>query len=273
MSVRKYLGAGVLAALVTQLCLYSLTSTAAAQTAEEEQCFYAVDGKVAWNRSGAVIWNPQNIRNLCQGVKQVQARISCFQAGIAQHGEWMQALEDCKGVGTEVAQQQTPPAPSPPAPTPPAPTPPAPAPAPTPPAPPQTAQTQNNNPGASPYDNQSSPQAGASASEFGPCHTCIYVMERIKKGTNMQVAEICNDLYVRHPGSYGLCNDAVNALALNQESVRYWLFEGCYKYEVYGAKGWIKPCPSHVACAALKQINQQPFCQPLPLENPYLFGN
>lgn len=30
---------------------------------------------------------------------------------------------------------------------------------------------------------------------------------------------------------------------------RYWLFEGCYKYETYGAKEWVKPCPSHVMCS------------------------
>ena len=32
---------------------------------------------------------------------------------------------------------------------------------------------------------------------------------------------------------------------------RYWLFEGCYKYEIYQAKEWIKPCPSHVMCSGM----------------------
>jgi hypothetical protein len=53
------------------------------------------------------------------------------------------------------------------------------------------------------------------------------------------------------------------------KSHRYWLFEGCYKYEIYNAKEWVKPCPSHVMCTVLKKLDNQPFCKPLPMEDPF----
>lgn len=61
----------------------------------------------------------------------------------------------------------------------------------------------------------------------------------------------------------------MNALSLNGNNVRYWLFEGCFKYEIYRAKEWIKPCPSHVMCSVLKDLNGKSFCDPLPMENPF----
>jgi len=61
----------------------------------------------------------------------------------------------------------------------------------------------------------------------------------------------------------------LNALSLNGNNVRYWLFEGCYKYEIYQSKEWIKPCPSHVMCSVLKNLSNKPFCEPLPMEDPF----
>jgi len=58
-------------------------------------------------------------------------------------------------------------------------------------------------------------------------------------------------------------------LKLNEKDVRHWLFEGCYKYEKYKAKEWVKPCPSHVICSVLKNLENEPFCQPLPMEDPF----
>ena len=65
------------------------------------------------------------------------------------------------------------------------------------------------------------------------------------------------------------CHHVLNALSLNGNNVRYWLFEGCYKYEVYGAREWIKPCPSHVMCSTLQDLSGNPFCKAMPMENPF----
>lgn len=120
-------------------------------------------------------------------------------------------------------------------------------------------------------------QAGAKAKEgeeeegekFGPCKTCVFVLERIKKGTNMLLPAICSELYHKYPDAYALCHQVLNALSINGNNVRYWLFEGCYKYEIYQSKEWIKPCPSHVMCSVLKDLSSKPFCPALPMENPF----
>jgi len=109
----------------------------------------------------------------------------------------------------------------------------------------------------------------APAEAFGPCKTCVFVLERIKKGSNMLLPAICSELYHKYPDAYALCHQVLNALSINGNNVRYWLFEGCFKYEIYQSKEWIKPCPSHVMCSVLKDLSANPFCPALPMENPF----
>ncbi len=40
--------------------------------------------------------------------------------------------------------------------------------------------------------------------EFGPCKTCVFVIERIKKGTNMLLPAICSEIYIKFPDAYAL---------------------------------------------------------------------
>lgn len=35
--------------------------------------------------------------------------------------------------------------------------------------------------------------------DFGPCKTCVFVLERIKKGSNMLLPAICSELYHKYP--------------------------------------------------------------------------
>jgi len=112
-------------------------------------------------------------------------------------------------------------------------------------------------------------KAAAKGGDFTPCHTCVFVLERIKKGNNMLLPAICSEVYKEWPESYSDCHQVLNALTYNGNNVRYWLFEGCFKYEVYRAKEWIKPCPSHVMCSVLKNLDGEPFCQALPMEDPF----
>jgi hypothetical protein len=93
---------------------------------------------------------------------------------------------------------------------------------------------------------------------MGYCKTCVFVLERIKKGSNLLLPAICSELYMKFPKAYQICHQVLNALSLNGENVRYWLFEGCYKYERYKAKEWITPCPSHVMCSV--RVVHAPYC-------------
>jgi hypothetical protein len=105
--------------------------------------------------------------------------------------------------------------------------------------------------------------------EFDACKTCVYTLERIKKGTNLLLPAICSEIYMKFPDSYGLCHQVLNSLTSNGVNVRNWLLDGCYKYEVYNAKEWVSPCPTHVMCAVLKDLKGNEFCQALPQEDPF----
>jgi len=65
---------------------------------------------------------------------------------------------------------------------------------------------------------------------MGPCQTCVFVLERIKKGTQLLLPAICSEIYSQSDAAtYANCHQTLNSLALNGNNVRYWLFEGCYK--------------------------------------------
>lgn len=67
-----------------------------AQTALEQQCFNAVQGKVAYDQAGNKQWSEANIRNLCQGTTNPSATISCFQNEIRTHNDWNRGISACK---------------------------------------------------------------------------------------------------------------------------------------------------------------------------------
>jgi len=110
---------------------------------------------------------------------------------------------------------------------------------------------------------------GGDGGDFNPCKTCVFMLERIKKATNMLLPSICSEIYMKYPTAYGTCHQVLNAFSLNGNNIRYWLMNGCYKYEIYGAREWIKPCPSHVMCAQLKDLEGNPFCPAMPMEDPF----
>ncbi len=77
--------------------LTALSGIVAAQSAPEQQCMDALQGKVAWNRAGNTTWQEGNIRDLCQGTTDAGATIACFQSEIGKHDDWSRAIVTCKG--------------------------------------------------------------------------------------------------------------------------------------------------------------------------------
>ena len=45
------------------------------------------------------------------------------------------------------------------------------------------------------------PGADGDGEDFGGCKTCVFVLERIKKGSNMLLPAICSELYHKYPVS------------------------------------------------------------------------
>jgi hypothetical protein len=50
--------------------------------------------------------------------------------------------------------------------------------------------------------------------------------------------------------------------------VIYWINTGCMKHECYGGQSWMFPCPSHMICANLNDLNGEAFCPTLEPEQP-----
>lgn len=107
---------------------------------------------------------------------------------------------------------------------------------------------------------------------IGSCRTCVFVVERVKHGTDELLPAICSEIYEKFPRDYGTCHQVLQALSANGGNVRTWLYNGCYKYEVYQTKEWVTPCPSHVMCAALEGLDKSKFCEQMPMEDPFASG-
>lgn len=88
-----------------------LTASAQAVTALEQQCYDAVQGKVAWNTSGSPAsrqWVEGNARNLCKGTANPGATIACFQAEIQKGVPWDRATSNCASAGSAPAAAAAP---------------------------------------------------------------------------------------------------------------------------------------------------------------------
>lgn len=87
-------------AVASLVVLAAQPASVAAQavTPIEQQCYEAVQGKVAWNTSGAPSsrqWVESNARNLCRGTTNPGATIACFQAEIQKGMTWDRATSAC----------------------------------------------------------------------------------------------------------------------------------------------------------------------------------
>ena len=83
-------------------------NTAANSTAQlEKQCFDAVQGKVAYNKTGATTWGASNVKILCKSTKNTAATIACFKREIQIHNGWSRGVQACK-VNPTVARATAP---------------------------------------------------------------------------------------------------------------------------------------------------------------------
>ncbi|WP_273455887.1 hypothetical protein [Nevskia ramosa] len=93
-----------LSAFIAMITVAGLASSPAwAQTALEQQCGAAVQGKVAWDRAGTRQWAPGNVSKLCSNTTNPGATIACFEAQIRQHGEWSRGINACQTINEVVA--------------------------------------------------------------------------------------------------------------------------------------------------------------------------
>jgi len=102
-------------ALLAALVFLPAGVSAQAVTPLEQQCYEAVQGKVAWNTSGTPAsrqWVEGNARNLCRGTNNPGATIACFTAEIQKGTNWDRATSACVGRPAGATAPSTAPAPA-----------------------------------------------------------------------------------------------------------------------------------------------------------------
>lgn len=93
------------AIMVTVFAIPFVTSSPAhAYTQEEQHCYSAIQGKVAWDyASGNNRWVESNVRRLCAGTRDHTKTVGCFSAHInTGNYDWQKARDRCNNV-TSVA--------------------------------------------------------------------------------------------------------------------------------------------------------------------------
>ena len=66
----------------------------ATEAQREQECFDAVQNKVAWDTAGHTSWSPQNIKDLCAGSNFPTETVDCFTRLMPAKG-WKKAIESC----------------------------------------------------------------------------------------------------------------------------------------------------------------------------------
>lgn len=94
-SIRNSIATIVLLTL-TFLVMQGQTQAQTAPTPQEQACFNAVQGKVAYDQAGNKNWSEANVRKLCQHTTSPSVTIACFQRQIQAHNNWEQGIAACK---------------------------------------------------------------------------------------------------------------------------------------------------------------------------------
>lgn len=93
----------------------------------------------------------------------------------------------------------------------------------------------------------------------GTCKTCIFVLERVKRGIQHSMDGICEEIWFNSfsKTDYESCFNTIDAIIQWKTHVHKWITDGCYRKETYGflraGQDMIKisPCPSHVICSEI----------------------
>lgn len=81
---------------LTFLCMPGQAQAQTAPTPQEQACFNAVQGKVAYDQAGSKTWSEVNLRKLCQHTTNPNTTIACFQREIQAHNSWARGIAACK---------------------------------------------------------------------------------------------------------------------------------------------------------------------------------
>jgi hypothetical protein len=88
--------------------------------------------------------------------------------------------------------------------------------------------------------------ASGAGGGFGTCQTCVFVIERIKKGTNMLLPSICTELYAKYPSAY--------------DPVRFVALEAALSAPLRSRGAWARATDT-LATPAVPPNAQRPQCQ------------
>jgi len=97
------------------------------------------------------------------------------------------------------------------------------------------------------------------------CPACIYALERIRAGypsSHSDFRGVCVEMYSvekkeKKVEGFAHCMEVLTALSMWGNNVDSWIRNGCFKSEPYGSMSKITPCPSHVICSQLEELESK----------------
>jgi len=89
------------------------------------------------------------------------------------------------------------------------------------------------------------------------CEVCVYVLEN----KEMHQAYLCNSLSTAT--QQAICVQVLESLLWWLTNEVYWVNFGCQRTGEQGSAQWVRPCPAHVICGWIENLqNKEPFCTP-----------
>jgi len=89
------------------------------------------------------------------------------------------------------------------------------------------------------------------------CEVCTYIVANKEQHQSYLCRGLTSDSQQK------VCVQVLESLMWWITNEVYWLNYGCQRTSDSGATEWVRPCPAHVVCGWLEDLNtRKPFCNP-----------
>jgi len=100
-------------------------------------------------------------------------------------------------------------------------------------------------------------EGGGKGDDVENCEVCTYIVANKEQHQSY----LCRGL--TSESQQKVCVQVLESLMWWITNEVYWLNYGCQRTSDSGATEWVRPCPAHVVCGWLEDLNtRKPFCNP-----------
>jgi len=100
---------------------------------------------------------------------------------------------------------------------------------------------------------------GPPANDVENCEVCVYILENKEQHQSY----LCRSL--QEQSQQKVCVQVLESLMWWVTNEVYWVNYGCQRNTETGGTEWVRPCPAHVVCGWIEDLNaRKPFCNADP---------